>query len=112
MGFFNGPKQTSYALLLVPSDHPDAAYRLVVFRPQQNYSAYEELIVEKSDDHGASNFFIQKVPVSKFFGEASMKKFQVHASEAIRMVDSAENEYEADVYFWSNGRFRQEPVDY
>ena len=27
------------------------------------------------------------------------------------MTDSAEQEYEADIYFWSNGRYRQEPVD-
>ena len=111
-GFFNSPQETSYALLLVPSEHPDAAYRLVVFQRQQSSSAYDHLIVEKSDDHDASNFFIQRVPISTFFDGASVKKFQVHANEAILVVDSAENEYGADVYFWSNDKFRREPVDY
>jgi hypothetical protein len=112
LGFFRSARQTSYAVLLVPSEHPDAAYRFVVFSPKVENSAYEELIVEKSDDHGASNFFIQKVPVSKFFDETSKKKFQVQTTEAILMIDSAENEYEADVYFWANNKFQQEPVDY
>jgi hypothetical protein len=111
-GFFNGPQKISYALLLVPSEDPDAAYRFVVFQRQQSSSAYDELIVEKSDDRGASNFSIQRVPISKFFDGASVKKFQVHANEAILVVDSAENEYGADVYFWSNDKFRREPVDY
>ena len=56
--------------------------------------------------------FIQKVPGTEFFDEVSRNKFQVRTPDAILMVDSAENEYEADVYLWSNDKFRQEPVDY
>jgi hypothetical protein len=112
MGFFQNPKQSSYAILLVPSDNPDAAYRFVVFNRRTDNSAYEELVVEKSDVRGASNFFIQTAPVSKFFDEPSKKEFEVQVADAILMVDSAENEYEADIYFWSKDRFRQEPVDY
>jgi len=44
--------------------------------------------------------------------EASKKKFQIQAVELVLMVDSAENEYEADVYFCSNDLFRQQWVDY
>jgi hypothetical protein len=63
------------------------------------------------NDKGASNYFIRKVAVSRFFNEESKKKFQLQATEAILMVDSAEQEYEADLYFWSDGRFQQQPVD-
>ncbi len=115
VGFFRGSKETSYAayaVLLVPSDHPDAAYRFVVFSRQSENSAYEELVLEKADVRGASNFFIQRVSVSEFFDEASKKTFQVQASEAILIVDSADDEYEADIHFWSKDRFRQEPVDH
>jgi hypothetical protein len=45
-----------------------------------------------SDDHGASNEFIRKVPISEFFSEESNRKFQVQATEAILMEDSAEQE--------------------
>lgn len=69
-------------------------------------------VVEKSADKGASNFFIRKVPISKFFSEKSKKTFQVEATEGVLMVDSAEHEYEADVYFWSNSSYRHQPVDY
>jgi hypothetical protein len=112
VGLFRYPSQSSFALLLVPSDHPNAAYRFVVFSPQPAGQGFEEVVVEKSDMDGASNFYIQNVSVSKFFNEASKKKFQVEAAEAVLMVDSAENEYEADVYFWSSGQFRQQWVDY
>jgi len=111
VGLFQGAKTPSYAVLLVPVDHPDAGYRFLVFSRKDGQSPYEATVVEQSDDKGASNYFIRKVPVSRFFDEASKKKFQVQAAEAILMVDSAEQEYEADLYFWSNGRFQQHPVD-
>jgi hypothetical protein len=28
------------------------------------------------------------------------------------LTDSGENEYGVEVYFWSGGRYRHEPVDY
>jgi len=68
--------------------------------------------VEKSDDPGASNFFIRGARIGKFFSEDPKRKFHVDATEAILMVDAGEQEYEADVYFWSNSRYRREPVDY
>jgi hypothetical protein len=112
VGLFQSAKTPSYAVLLVPVDHPDAGYRFLVFSRKTGQSSYEMMVVEQSDDHGASNYFIRKVLISKFFSEESKRKFQVQATEGILMVDSAEQEYEADVYFWSNGRYRQEPVDY
>jgi hypothetical protein len=65
-------------------------------------------------------YLVQKYSVQKYLvpnycgdrSEESKRKFQVHATEGILMVDSAEQEYEADVYFWPNGRYQQEPVDY
>lgn len=111
VGLFKSAKAPSYAVLLVPVDHPDAGYRFLVFSLKTEQTSYETTVVEKSDDKGASNYFIRKVAVGRFFNEASKRKFQVQAAEAILMVDSAEEAYEADLYFWSNGRFRQEPVD-
>jgi hypothetical protein len=82
VGFFQSLKQDSFAVLLVPSGHPDAAYRLVVYDPQLDSSTYEELIAEKSDDNGASDFFLQEGPVAKFFDESSKKKDQVRTVSA------------------------------
>ncbi len=111
VGLFQAVKTPSYALLLVPVDHPDAGYRFLVFSRKTGLSSYEATVVEHSDDHGASNYFIRKVLISKFFGEQATRKFQVQATEGIVMTDSAAQEYEADIYFWSDGRYRQEPVD-
>jgi hypothetical protein len=111
VGLFQDAKTASYAVLLVPVDHPDAAYRFLVFSRKGGEPSYEPTAVEQSDDHGASNYFIRRVPINNFFGAESKKKFQVEATEAIEMIDSAEQEYGADIYFWSNGHFRQEPVD-
>ena len=111
MGLFQSAKTPCYVLLLVPIDHPDAGYRFLVFSRKTGQPSYETTVVEKSDDHGASNYFIRKAPISRFFNEESRIKFQVQGRDCVEMVDSAEQEYEADIYFWSNGRFRREPVD-
>ncbi len=111
VGLFQSAKTPSYAVLLVPVEHPDAGYRFLVFSRKAGQPSYEATVVEQSDDRGASNYFIRRAPISRFFNEESKRKFQVQATDAILMVDSAEQEYEADIYFWSNGRFQQEPVD-
>jgi hypothetical protein len=111
VGLFQNAKAPSYAVLLVPVDHPDAGYRFLVFSRKAGQPSYEATVVEQSDDKGASNYFIRKVAVSRFFNEASKRKSQVQAVEAILMVDSGDQEYEADIYFWSNGHFQHQPVD-
>jgi hypothetical protein len=111
VGLFNSSKTPSYALLLVPIGHPDAAYRFLIFSRKTGQSSYEETVVEQSDEHGAANYFIRRIAIGKFFGENSKRKFQLQATDGIVMTDSSEQEYEADVYFWSNGRYRQEPID-
>ena len=68
--------------------------------------------VADSGDSGATNFFIHTTPISKFFDEPSRKKFQAHTVDGILLVDSAENEYGVEVYFWSGGQYRHEPIDY
>lgn len=111
VGLFQNAKTPSYALLLVPIDHPDAGYRFLVYSRKTGQPSFETIVVEKFDDHGASNYFIRKVPTSSYFDEESKRKFQAQATDSILMVDSAEQEYGTIIYFWSNGRFRGEPVD-
>ena len=73
--------------------------------------SFETRIVERSNDGGAGNFFIRAAQIGEFF-EEPRKKFQAQVSEGILFVDAAEKEYESDVYFWTNGEYRHEPVDY
>jgi hypothetical protein len=111
VGLFQNVNTLSYALLLVPVDHPNSGYRFVVFSRNAGQPSYAATVVEKLDGHGAANYFVRKVPVKEFFSEESKKKFQAQATEAILMVDSAEQEYGTEIYFWSNGRYRHEPAD-
>jgi len=69
VGLFQNAKTLSYALLLVPVAHPDAGYRFLVFTSKTGQLSYETTVVEKSDEHGASNYFIRKVPISKYFSD-------------------------------------------
>ena len=80
VGLFNTAKTPSYALLLVPIGHPDAGYRFLV---HSRNTSYEATVVEQSDDHGASNYFIRRVSIAKFFGEESKIKFQVQLQAAL-----------------------------
>jgi hypothetical protein len=111
VGQFENAKTPSYAVLLVPQGHTDAGYKFLVFSPKTGQPSYEMRAAD-SGDSGAANFFIHKVRISKFFDEPSRRKFQVQMSEGILLADAAEKEYEADVYFWSNGSYQHQPVDY
>jgi hypothetical protein len=110
-GLFQSARTRSHAFLLVPRDHPDTAYRFVVFTLKSGQSSYQATSLEQSDTPGASSYFIRKVPASQFFSIESKKKFHLEATECILLIDSAEQEYGTDIYFWANGHFEHEPVD-
>jgi hypothetical protein len=111
VGQFENAKTPSYAVLLAPQGHTDAGYKFLVFSPKTGQPSYEMRAAD-SGDSGAANFFIHKVRISKFFDEPSRRKFQAQMSEGILLADAAEKEYETDVYFWSNGSYQHQPVDY
>jgi hypothetical protein len=111
-GYFESAKSLSYAILLVPTGRPDGGYKLLIFGQKPNEAVYEVREVGSLDQNGASNYFIHRAPIGKFFDEASRKKFQAHTMDGILLVDSAENEYGVEVYFWSGGRYRYAPIDY
>jgi hypothetical protein len=112
VGYFESAQAPSYALVLVPTGNGDAGYRFVVFSQRPGQSDYEAKILDKLDERGASNYFLRGTPISKFFDEASKKRFHAHTPDVILLFDSAEKEYEVDVYYWSDGRYRHDPVDY
>jgi hypothetical protein len=97
---------------IAPQDHADAGYNFLVFSPKDGQASYEMRTVKQPSESGAANFFIHAVRIGKFFDEQSRRKFQAKTSEGILLVDSAEKEYEADVYFWTNGSYQHQPVDY
>ena len=111
VGQFENAKTPSYAVLLVRQGHANAGYKFIVFSPKAGQPSYEMRAVD-SGDSGAGSFFIHRVRISKFFDKQSRKKFQARTSEGILLVDSAEKEYGAEVYFWSGGSYHHQPVDH
>ena len=83
-----------------------------MFNQKTSNANERPLLVDKSDDSGARNYFLHTTSLNKFFDAASRKKFQAHAPDGILLVDSAENEYEVDVYYWSASRYQHSPIDY
>jgi hypothetical protein len=111
VGEFRETSGTSYAVLLVPQEKPDSGYQLISYTPKSSSSEAEFRIVEKRSLPGASNFFLRTGKMSELFDEESRRKFQIKAKEAFLLFDVGEQEYEVDAYFWSNGAYRNSPVD-
>jgi hypothetical protein len=110
VGRFEGA-DNSYAVLLVPIDNPDAAYKLLVFTPGASNPADKLKSVEQWDKGGASNYFIHQIKIKDFFSPEWVRKLHVKTKDGILFVDAGETEYEADIYFWADGHYRHEPTD-
>lgn len=111
VGRFDNAKALSYAILLVSRGDIDKGYRFLVFSPKDGQRSYEMRVVDSGESDG-SHFFTCAVRMSKFFNKESRKKFQAYTSDGILLLDAAEQEYEVDVYFWANGNYQHQPVDY
>jgi hypothetical protein len=100
---------SAYAVLLVPVDNPDKAYRFLVFGGSDGQPHHK--LVEQWDGGGAANYFIQKTQIDHWFNKAWKLKLHVTTNEGILFVDAGEAEYEADVYFWARGDYQHQWVD-
>jgi hypothetical protein len=109
IGQFENAGRVDYAVLVVPKDKPNSAYKLFVYSP---ILANPLQTVDEWDKGGAANNFIHTITISKVFSREWINKLEVRTRDGILAVDSGENEYEVDVYFWSKGQFRHEPIDY
>jgi hypothetical protein len=110
-GDFAGDKEPSYAVLLVPQGQGKNGYRFLAFR-QIDGTSYSAITLDKSEEEPSNNFFIHAASVGRFFDESSRRKFHPEGKDVSLLVDCGDNEYEADVYFASNGAYQHQPVDY
>jgi hypothetical protein len=104
--------QLSYAILLVPTENPDAAYRLLIFTLSGGIAPGSLETADQWDNGGAANYFIRRVRIAKFFSPQWVKKLDVAAQDGVMSVEAAKNEYGAGIYFRANGQYRHEPIDY
>ena len=96
----------------MPAANADARYWFVLFSQQPGQSDYEAKVLGKMDEAGATNYFVRGTPIGKFFDQVSKVRFNAHTKDVILLFDSAEKEYEVDVYYWSENHYRNNPVDY
>ena len=104
--------QISYAVLLVPIEKPDAAYRLVIFTLSGDTAPGSVETADQWDNGGAANYFIRRVHIAKVFSMEWVRKLKVTAKDGVMSVEAAENEYGVDVYFRANDQYRHEPIDH
>ena len=62
-------------------------------------------ILETSDASGATDGFVRTVALTKVFSADWSRKLNVAGPEGILFVDAGTDEYEADVYFRSEGKY-------
>ena len=103
--FFPG-RSPEYVFLLVPLKREDSGYRVIAVGDESRAE-----VIESWDGEGSSNYFLQKVRTADYFSREKAKKFQPQSKDSFLLIDSAEHEYGADLYFWTGGRFRNDPVD-
>jgi len=60
----------------------------------------------------AGNFFVHAIQLGEFFNQQWTEKLGFAAKAGILLLDAGEQEYEADVYYWAQGRYQHQPVDY
>ena len=82
-----------------------------MFTPVRDKVSYNMTVLDEATDD-ASDVFIHREQVAKFFDQKSIAKFRVDADELILFADAGEKNYETDVYFWGNGGFQHQPIDY
>lgn len=111
-GHFDGGATKSYAVLVVSRNHPKTGNQFLVFGRRAGKSSYQLMLVERSDAAEARNFFVRRIQIGDVFNQQWIKRLGVGAKEGLLLVDAGEQEYEADIYYWAQGRYQHEPIDY
>jgi hypothetical protein len=109
VGEFETPGKSSYAILLVSKNNSDSAYKLLVYAPALPGHLRT---LEEWNKGQAANYFIHAIIIAKVFSKDWIRKLNVTTKDGILAADAGENEYGVDVYFWNQGQYRHEPIDY
>jgi hypothetical protein len=111
-GHFDGGVAKSYAVLVVSRNHPKTGNQFLIFGRRAGKSSYQLMLAERSDAAEAGNFFVRGIQIGDFFNHQWIKRLGVGAKDGVLLVDAGEQEYEADVYYWTQSRYQHQPVDY
>jgi hypothetical protein len=109
VGHFQNPKNSSYALLLVPANHTSDGYKLVIYAQQssEQYYGFKAVVQE---DTGGSDVFACAVPTARFLEATSKWVAHSRVSDAVMLVDSAASQ--STLYVWSDLAYEHAQVSY
>ncbi len=111
-GRFHESPASSVALLLIPRSTKVTGYRFLIFTRVPGKAAYAmESIDVSSTERAAPYLFIRKVQLSKTYDLRSRRRFHIRAADGIMLVAAGRNEYEVDIFYWSNGKFQYSAID-
>jgi len=97
---------------LSPGEHAGAGYGFLIFSRRDGRLSCEPKAGAQSGDRQAASLFILRIRIGRFFDVRLGRKLKVRASEGARFVDAEDTEGEVDIYHWTNGSYRWNPIDY
>jgi hypothetical protein len=106
----NGP---AFAGLLVSRDRSVFGYKFLIFSPRIGQTSYEMTVIEQSDANDvAVDLFIHTARISEFFNKKWRYKLKTQTNVGLLFACAGKDEYETDLYYWSEGAYRHEWIDY
>jgi hypothetical protein len=107
-GHFQDAKNASYAVLLIPANHVNNTYKVLIYTQQSGQQYYGFKAVAQGDS-GASDVFVQAVSIGSF-PEVAARAGHSKANEAVLMVDSAAAA--SYLFLWADVSYEREQVNY
>jgi len=103
VGHFESADDLSYAILLVPKSKPDGGHKIVVFgKPSANVDYVGKLIVH-AEGGTYSGLVVSKAEPGKYSSWDSTKAIQIKLDGVyVEWMEKG-----AQLFYWSNGRYRK-----
>jgi len=111
-GLFGSDGKPLYAALLVPAESKMRGHKLIILNAAANGQGYVGKVVDESTHGNGGNIFIRAAKIDDFMSHQDREKFHLRGKDGLLFFDAADDEYEVDFYFLSNGRYQREPIDY
>jgi hypothetical protein len=108
-GHFQDAKNASYALLLIPANHANSSYKVLIYTQQSGQQYYGFKAVAQVDS-GASDVFVQTVATGSFPEATARWVAHSKVNEAVMLVDSGSSA--SYLFVWSDVNYEREQVNY
>jgi hypothetical protein len=108
-GHFQDPKNASYAVLLIPANHANSSYKILIYTQQSGQQYYGFKAVAQMDS-GAGDVFVQAVSTGSFPEATARWVAHSKVNEAVMLVDSGSTA--SYLFVWADVNYEREQVNY